>query len=45
MFYGCSNVNRLEVYFVRWDEESTQNWVEKISSYGTFIKSAELPIT
>jgi len=44
MFNGCANINRLEVYFVRWDEESTKNWVKNISSHGTFIKPYALPI-
>lgn len=40
-FYGCSNLNQIQVNFTSWTGFS--NWVNSVPSGGTFIKPSALP--
>ena len=44
MFQGCYNLNYIKVGFTNWGdyEEYTSNWLNGVSSEGTFIKPAAL---
>lgn len=45
MFYGCSELNQIEVNFTTWPTASYMtNWVSGVSSTGTFICPEALPI-
>ena len=45
MFNGCSELNQIEVNFTTWPSTSTMtDWVEGVSSTGTFICPEALPI-
>ena len=44
MFYGCSNVNRIEVNLTEWPSDNgLADWVRGVSATGTFYKPKELP--
>jgi hypothetical protein len=36
MFYNCSSLSSIAVKFTKWLDDSTDNWVEGVSSTGTF---------
>lgn len=45
MFYNCSKLNQLEVNFTTWpNAQYMTNWVNGVSSTGTFICPEALPI-
>ena len=45
MFYGCSELNQIEVNFTTWPSTAFMgNWVNGVSSTGTFICPEALPI-
>jgi hypothetical protein len=45
MFYGCSSLNSVHIYFSEWPTDITPmaNWVYKVSKTGTFTCPAALP--
>ena len=36
MFYGCSKLNSIEVAFISWNTNCTEDWVNGTTSLGTF---------
>ena len=43
MFYGCTSLNKIEVAFTTWNPtNATSNWLQNVSSTGTFICPEEL---
>jgi hypothetical protein len=44
MFYGCTNLDSINVNFSAWDPgNATREWVYDVSSFGTFTCPADLP--
>ena len=43
MFYSCTSLTSINVKFTSWHTNATVNWVQKVSSAGTFTCPAELP--
>ena len=37
MFYGCTNLNRVEVSWTQWPTDRSQDWLYNVSSTGTFV--------
>ena len=43
LYYGCSSLNKIKVYFSTWNESYTVDWVNGVSANGTFQKVESLP--
>lgn len=41
MFYGCSNLNYIKADFINYDSNNFTNWLQGVSSTGTFIMNPE----
>ena len=43
MFKGCEQLIEIKVHFTQWHDTATTNWVQGVSSTGTFYKPKALP--
>lgn len=43
LYFGCSSLNKIKVYFSTWNETYTVDWVNGVSANGTFQKVESLP--
>jgi hypothetical protein len=43
MFKDCTSLNNININFSAWPTNATYNWVENVSSTGTFTCPTALP--
>jgi hypothetical protein len=44
MFYGCTNLKEIKVHFTAYNNSALNDWVNGVSSTGTFYKQSALPL-
>ena len=42
MFSGCRNINYVKCFATSFDTYSTANWLQNVSSTGTFVKKSNV---